>query len=53
MQEHKEEGNQLVFRNMDATSDIWYFIKSIGLFAQFFLSKACGTVTMVCCLPQL
>lgn len=41
VQEHKEEGSQLVFRSMDATSDTWYSIRSIRLFAQA-SSKAVG-----------
>lgn len=35
VQGNKEEGDQLVFRNIDATSDIWCVIRSIGHFAQF------------------
>lgn len=41
VQEHKEEGSQLVFRSMDAASDTWYSIRSIRLFAQA-SSKAVG-----------
>ena len=42
VQEHKEQGSQMVFQNMDVTTNIWYFIGNIRLFTQVFFQKPLG-----------